>query len=308
MHPELKQQLPTLRSQFAWFLGMLILFAFLAPQFGIGSPVQVIALKALSLGVWLALLVAVFVPLERLFALNRQPTMRSQLLVDIGYYFLTGLIPTLILALPLFMIGSVSRSFLPADYQFWVASLPVGIKIIGALMIGELGFYWAHRAMHTVPRLWQYHAPHHDPARMDWLVNSRAHPLDIILTRMCGLTLVALCGFGPSGTSGPGSRIFEIVTFISVFWAFLIHANVKWRFGPLEHILSSPRFHHWHHSRDDHPNHNFASMLPFYDRLFGTHHLPSSAWPPSYGIAPENDPDVLIAAQQDTTTKAKEAT
>jgi sterol desaturase/sphingolipid hydroxylase (fatty acid hydroxylase superfamily) len=98
------------------------------------------------------------------------------------------------------------------------------------------------------------------------------------------------------------------VTFISVFWAFLIHANVKWRFGPLEHILSSPRFHHWHHSRDDHPNHNFASMLPFYDRLFGTHHLPSGAWPPSYGIAPENDPDVLIAAQQDTTTKAKEAT
>jgi sterol desaturase/sphingolipid hydroxylase (fatty acid hydroxylase superfamily) len=48
-------------------------------------------------------------------------------------------------------------------------------------------------------------------------------------------------------------------------------------------------------------------MLPFYDRLFGTYHLPTGAWPPSYGIAPENDPDVLIAAQWDAQSKGKEA-
>jgi sterol desaturase/sphingolipid hydroxylase (fatty acid hydroxylase superfamily) len=306
MDPELKQQLPTLRSQFGWLLVMLLVYFFVTPQFGVGAPVQRIVLNALSLGVWLALLVAVFVPLERLFALNRQPTLRPQLLVDIGYYFLTGLIPTLVLALPIALLAAISREMLPAGYQQWVASFPVAIKIVGALVIGEFGFYWAHRAMHTVPRLWQYHAPHHDPVRMDWLVNSRAHPVDIIFTRMCGLALVAISGFGSSGAGGPGRWIFEIVMFASIFWAFLIHANVKWRFGPFEHILSSPRFHHWHHSRDDHPNHNYASMLPVYDRLFGTMHFPAKAWPPSYGIAPENSPEALLAGQQDVPAKANE--
>lgn len=307
MHPELKQQLPTLKSQLGWLVLMLLVYFFLAPLLGVGASAQRIVLNAVSLGVWLALLVSIFVPLERLFALNPQPALRPQLLVDIGYYFLTGLIPTLVLALPIALLAAVSREVVPAGYLQMVASLPIGIKIIAALVIGELGFYWAHRAMHEVPRLWQYHAPHHDPVRMDWLVNSRAHPIDIIFTRMCGLSLVAISGFGSSGASGPGRWIFEIVMFASIFWAFLIHANIRWRFGPFEHILSSPRFHHWHHSRDDHPNHNYASMLPFFDRLFGTIHFPAKAWPPTYGIAPENQPETLIAHHEELTAKAKDA-
>ncbi len=297
MHPELKRQLPTLLNQLAWLLAMLLIYFFVAPGFVGGSAVQRVVLNAMNLGIWLFLLVAVFVPIERLFALNRQPILRPNLLVDLGYYFLTGLIPTLVLTIPIALLAAIAREIVPAGYLLWVAALPVGIKIAGALVIGELGFYWAHRAMHQVPGLWQWHAPHHEPVRMDWLVNSRAHPIDIIFTRMCGLTLVAISGFGSPGASGSGRLVFEIVLFASIFWAFLIHANVKWRFGPLEQIISSPRFHHWHHSRDDHPNHNYASMLPVFDRLFGTYHMPRGAWPPNYGIAPENRPEVLIAAR-----------
>lgn len=326
MHPELNQQLPTLRSQLSWLLAMVFVYLLLAPRFGIDAPVVRVLLNAFSLAVWLALLVAVFVPLERLFALNRQPILRPQLLVDIGYYFLTGLTRTLVLAFPIAVLALISRSVLPSDYTASVASLPIGIKIVAALVIGEMGFYWAHRAMHEVPALWKYHAPHHEPVRMDWLINSRAHPIDIIFTRLCGLALVAISGFGSVGASnGEGDTItihlplrslgfdqdwaivftvFQVVSFVAVFWAFLIHANVKWRFGPLEQIFSSPHFHHWHHSRDDHPNHNYASMLPFFDRLFGTYHMPPNAWPPTYGIAPENSPEALIAAQQEAKARA----
>jgi sterol desaturase/sphingolipid hydroxylase (fatty acid hydroxylase superfamily) len=245
---------------------------------------------------WLFLLIVLFVPLERLFAVNRQPTLRPQMLVDLGYYFLTGLIPTLILAVPLGTVAALSRQIVPDSYFLWVAMLPIGIQIAAAFAIGELGFYWGHRTMHQVPWLWRYHATHHEPERMDWLINSRAHPIDIIFTRMCGLSLVSIAGFGAPG-AGSGSNIPVLVLIGGTIWSFFIHSNIRWRLGWLEHVVSSPRFHHWHHSRIDHVNRNYASILPFYDRIFGTHYLPHAAWPPSYGISQENRPGSAASGQ-----------
>jgi sterol desaturase/sphingolipid hydroxylase (fatty acid hydroxylase superfamily) len=65
-------------------------------------------------------------------------------------------------------------------------------------------------------------------------------------------------------------------------WGFFIHSNIRVRLGPLEWLLSTPAFHHWHHTRHDHVDRNFAAMLPVLDRIFGTHHLPRS-WPSEYG-------------------------
>lgn len=248
--------------------------------------------------VWLFMLIAVFVPLERLFSVTRQSISRPQMIMDLGYFFLSGLIPVFVLAMPLGTIVALSNHALPAGYHMWITALPIPVQIVAAILIGEFGFYWGHRIMHQVPWLWRFHAIHHEPVRMDWLVNTRAHPIDIIFTRMFGLSLVNMAGFGTPG-SGSGSLIPVIVLIVGTFWGFFIHANLNVRMGWLEHILSSPRFHHWHHSRVDHVNRNFSSTLPIYDRLFGTHYLPKKQWPPSYGIAPENEPEVLIAAQYD---------
>lgn len=252
-------------------------------------------LTAVSLTAWLFLLTIVFVPLEWLLGVNRQSPLRQGLAADLGYYFMNGFIPTVILAPPLGVIAATGRQLLPQSYQIWVIGLPIWAQIVAALIIGEFGFYWGHRIMHQVPWLWRFHATHHEPERMDWLINTRAHPIDIIFTRMVGLALVAIVGLGSPG-SGSGSVVPIAVLLIGTFWAFFIHSNLKLGIGWFEHILSSPRFHHWHHSRDDHPNHNFASVLPIYDRIFGTHYLPKQ-WPPSYGISAENEPEAVIAAQ-----------
>ena len=44
---------------------------------------------AARLGVWLAVFAAIFVPIERVFALHSQKIFRKGIAVDLGYYFLT---------------------------------------------------------------------------------------------------------------------------------------------------------------------------------------------------------------------------
>jgi sterol desaturase/sphingolipid hydroxylase (fatty acid hydroxylase superfamily) len=64
-----------------------------------------------------------------------------------------------------------------------------------------------------------------------------------------------------------------------------VHANVGWNFNRIGGLLVTPRFHHWHHGIEQEAiDVNFAIHFPLFDRLFGTYHLPPSAWPQGYGI------------------------
>jgi sterol desaturase/sphingolipid hydroxylase (fatty acid hydroxylase superfamily) len=65
----------------------------------------------------------------------------------------------------------------------------------------------------------------------------------------------------------------------------LLHSNVRLGFGWLGRIITTPSFHHWHHANEDAAttNKNFSGLLPCFDWLFGTLHLPSR-YPVRYGI------------------------
>jgi sterol desaturase/sphingolipid hydroxylase (fatty acid hydroxylase superfamily) len=73
----------------------------------------------------------------------------------------------------------------------------------------------------------------------------------------------------------------------------LLHADAKLRFGPLEGVISTPAFHHAHHACDTPVGQNYASMLPLYDRLFGTYHV-MRGWPQRYGLDTEGVPKGLL--------------
>jgi sterol desaturase/sphingolipid hydroxylase (fatty acid hydroxylase superfamily) len=77
-----------------------------------------------------------------------------------------------------------------------------------------------------------------------------------------------------------------VVLLLGTVWGFFIHANVRWRFGPLEWLIATPAFHHWHHSNEGQPymNKNYAALLPWIDRFFGTLYLPKDKRPAHYGI------------------------
>ena len=63
--------------------------------------------------VWLAIFAAIFVPIERIFALHSQKIFRKEIAVDLGYYFLNGLLPGLVLGAADFACRARDPSFHP---------------------------------------------------------------------------------------------------------------------------------------------------------------------------------------------------
>jgi lathosterol oxidase len=221
---------------------------------------------------------AVFVPLERLFALRaEQPVFRRQWLVDVTYFFINSLlievltILTLSPALVLFdwaRVASISR---------FVESLPVLVQLPLLVLVADFTQYWIHRTFHIVPFLWPFHAIHHSAEHMDWLAGSRLHLVDVIITR--GLIYVPIFVLGFSQAT------LMVYVFLVAAQATFIHANVRWEFRGIRSIIATPAFHHWHHSAEREAiDKNFAVHTPVWDILFGTFYLPDR-WPAAYGLA-----------------------
>ncbi len=258
----------------------------------IGPHLQQLLIGVFRVSLWLMILVVIFVPLERLFAVHPQKFLRKGMGVDLGYYFLSSLLPAVLLSVPLGMLAWVVHRTVPGGLLAVTAALPLWARVLGGLVAGETGYYWGHRWSHEVPYLWRFHSIHHSAEHVDFLVNTRAHPVDMVFGRFCGLVPMYVLGLG--GPVGPaGSVVPILVGLIGVVWGFFIHANVRWRFGPLEWLISTPAFHHWHHTLNGPINRNYASTLPWLDRIFGTHFLPRNEWPAAYGIEAKL-PDSLV--------------
>jgi sterol desaturase/sphingolipid hydroxylase (fatty acid hydroxylase superfamily) len=258
----------------------------------LGASFPAFLLPIVRLSLWLAILVAIFVPLERLFAVSPQKFLRRGLGTDLAYYFINGLLISFLLSVPVAILAWTVHRLVPGGVLAMTVSLPLGVRLLAALVLSEIGYYWAHRLSHAIPFLWRFHAIHHSAEHVDFLVNSRAHPIDMVFGRFCALVPMYVLGLaGPIGPSG--TLVPIVVTLYGALWGFFVHANLRLRFGPLEWLVTTPAFHHWHHTRTGPIDRNFSSNLPWLDWIFGTAYLPRDAWPESYGISSKM-PDDLI--------------
>jgi len=229
----------------------------------------------------LLLLALVFVPLERFFALHReQRILRGGFRTDLAHFGVSHLLVQVVVLLSLTPAALFFGWAVAPGLQRAVAAQPLAVQFLEAVFVADLFQYAIHRAFHSVPWLWRFHAIHHSSREMDWLAGSRLHLVDIVVTRGVSFLPLYLLGFAEPA-------LLAYVVMVS-FQAVLIHANVRWRFGPLRWLFVTPEFHHWHHSAEPEAvDKNFAVHLPAIDRVFGTAHLPDR-WPAAYGI--EGDP------------------
>jgi len=244
---------------------------------------QAFMVDVARLTAWLVLLCLIFVPLERCFPERPQPILRQQFAVDLAWYFGNSLVTATLLASITAALTVALRGFVPTALATAVSGLPWWPRVLLILAVSEFGTYWGHRLTHEIPLLWRFHAIHHSAEQVDWLTNIRGHPVDVIFTRLCGFLPLCVLGLTRPGTGSEGITV-PLIAMLTTIWGYFIHANLKWRFGWLESLIATPAFHRWHHTSDANRDHNYASTLPIYDRLFGTLHLPGKAWPLAYGI------------------------
>jgi sterol desaturase/sphingolipid hydroxylase (fatty acid hydroxylase superfamily) len=234
------------------------------------------------------LLACIFIPVERLIPLHpEQGTLRRDWMND-GFYLLFNgfLIRFGFTAVGGLLMLGFDQVFGP-DPTPWVYKLPLWVQVIAMIIIADIGYYIAHRTSHAVPFLWKFHAVHHSIEQMDWLATHRVHPVDQIFTNTVSLLPLYVFGFS----------LEAAIIHQAIYQAqsLLIHSNTRIKFGPLNWLIASPEYHHWHHANEpDAYDRNFAAQLSIIDVVAGTLFMPKRQ-PKAYGL---NEPMPRLYHQQ----------
>lgn len=145
-------------------------------------------------------------------------------------------------------------------------SLPYVFVGLAVVFIGDFIGYWRHRLEHT-RLLWPSHAVHHSDTAMTWLALLRFHPINRLTTFVVDNSILLLLGF-------PDYALL-VYAVVKHYYGFFIHADLPWTYGRLDYVFVSPIMHRWHHSIEPEAyGTNFATVFSFFDRVFGTYHVP----------------------------------
>src|ERR1700677_4494761 len=114
-----------------------------------------ILITILRLSLWLAVLVVIFVPLEHLFAVHPQKILRKGIGTDLVYFFVSTLLPAAVLSAPIAVLAWLVHRAVPGHFLAMTRAWPLWLKAVAALIVSEIGYYWAHRMSHQIPFLWR---------------------------------------------------------------------------------------------------------------------------------------------------------
>ncbi|MEM1227520.1 MAG: sterol desaturase family protein [Planctomycetota bacterium] len=137
--------------------------------------------------------------------------------------------------------------------------------VIAMLLLDLLSYAW-HRANHALPWLWRFHQVHHSDEAMDVTSAARFHIGELFLAAFMRAPFIVVIGLEP----------LMVVAYESILVSVSLFHHSRLRLGAIEPWLRwwvvTPEMHDIHHRREaDDFNHNFASVLPIWDRIAGTH-------------------------------------
>jgi sterol desaturase/sphingolipid hydroxylase (fatty acid hydroxylase superfamily) len=169
------------------------------------------------------------------------------------------------------------------------------IVTISQIVLFDLGYWIAHRLMHEIPLLWEFHKPHHAAEVLTPATSARSHPFDDLLQTNFTAGTLGL-GYGVLayifGESQP-LRLLEINVIFFVYFATIFHLRHSHIWLPIRgwlgHIIQSPAHHHIHHSNDPrHYGKNLGFCLSIWDWLFGTLYVPNKREALEFGLGKES--------------------
>jgi sterol desaturase/sphingolipid hydroxylase (fatty acid hydroxylase superfamily) len=170
----------------------------------------------------------------------------------------------------LFPTGAVALALLAESKGWgllnaWV--VPAWCAVPIAVIVLDLVIYLQHVLFHAVPALWRLHRMHHADLEFDVTTGARFHPIEVALSMVIKLTIVAALG-----APALAVLIFEVLLNAT---AMFNHSNVRlpaWVDRVLRWLVVTPDMHRVHHSVVvGETNSNFGFNLPWWDRLFGTY-------------------------------------
>jgi sterol desaturase/sphingolipid hydroxylase (fatty acid hydroxylase superfamily) len=156
---------------------------------------------------------------------------------------------------------------------FNAVAVPSWLAVISSVILLDLAIYLQHILFHAVPALWRLHRMHHADLAFDVSTGVRFHPIEILLSMLIKLTVVAALGIPALGV-----LLFEVLLNAT---SMFNHGNVRMpeRLDRvLRWIVVTPDMHRVHHSAmPRETNGNFGFNLPWWDRLFGTYRAQPAA-------------------------------
>ncbi|WP_017668584.1 sterol desaturase family protein [Sandarakinorhabdus sp. AAP62] len=170
------------------------------------------------------------------------------------------------LAFPVLAVGFADAMEQRSFGLFNAVALPDWLAVLLAIMLLDLAIYWQHRLFHLIPWLWRLHRVHHADPAFDTTTALRFHPLEIMVSMLIKLAVVAALGAPPLAV-----LLFEVILNAT---AMFNHGNVSLPAAleaRLRLVLVTPDLHRVHHSvHGDELNRNFGFNLSLWDRLFGS--------------------------------------
>jgi sterol desaturase/sphingolipid hydroxylase (fatty acid hydroxylase superfamily) len=157
-----------------------------------------------------------------------------------------------------------------------LGSWPLALQVIAFFFVASFFDYWQHRLDHTA-RFWPLHRYHHSAEDFCALTAIRVHP-----AAPTGVMLLI-----PGVLIGVSGAALFWFTALNVMVHFLIHTRITSDFGWIGRwVIQSPVAHRLHHKLDmSKPTCNY-SLVPLWDRLFGTWREPEGQQVPIGVAAP----------------------
>ena len=135
-------------------------------------------------------------------------------------------------------------------------------KLLTAIVMWDLLYYWEHRFMHEIRLFWAHHVSHHSSERYNLSTALRQPWSPFLLVWV--FAPMPLLGYSTATTRRAGQ--------LNLLYQYWIHTEVVDRLpSAAEKVLNTPSHHRVHHgANNQYLDKNYGGILIVWDKLFGT--------------------------------------